>query len=85
MPKKEKPKAFVRTAARAYIDKIAPTHSRNSCTPDSAFDLVTETTSMNAQYSAEDSGGCFRCTLFEVHNLTLKNEPAPEEEKDEEE
>lgn len=81
MPKK-KEKPFVRTTARAYIDKIAPTHSRNSCTP-SDEDVKTETTSMNAQYSESDGGGCFRCTLFEVHNLALKNEPAPEEDEDE--
>jgi hypothetical protein len=79
MPKK-KEKAFVRTTARAYIDKIAPNHSRNSCTPDSAFDVVTETIDMNAMYKEGDGGGCLRCTLWNVHNLALKNEPAPEED-----
>lgn len=80
MPKQ---KHFVRTTARAYIDKIAPNHSRTSCTPDSALDVITETTDINAMYKEDDGGGCLRCTLFNVHNLTLKNEPAPE--KDEEE
>ena len=77
-----KKKSFVRTTARAYIDKIAPNHTRNSCTPETAFDLVTETISMNAMYKEDDGGGCLRCTLMHVHNLTLKNEPAPEEDED---
>lgn len=77
----KKKKEVVLTTALAYINKIAPTHSRNSCSPKEGEEK-TERTRINAQYSAEDCGGCFRCTLMEVHNLTLENKPAPEEEEE---
>jgi hypothetical protein len=42
--------------AAAYIDMLAPNHMRTSCS-DSNPDY-------NAQYSAEDHGGCPRCTMM---------------------
>jgi hypothetical protein len=38
-----------------YIDTVAPTHERLSCT---------DTSPCNSRYAPDDFGGCYRCTLL---------------------
>lgn len=38
-----------------YINTIAPTHDRTSCSDAHAI---------NGRFSADDMGGCYRCTLM---------------------
>lgn len=76
-------KKKVLTTALAYINKIAPTHTRNSCSSIAESEGKLETVDSNGAYKEDDGGACFRCTLMGVHNLTLKNEEAPQPEEDE--
>lgn len=40
-----------------YINEIAPEHCRTSCS---------DAHPINGRYSAEDMGGCYRCTLMDA-------------------
>lgn len=84
-PKKKAPhlEPVPQTKARAYVNKLAPNHEKNSCSEVAEKDgAQVETISMNSRYASDDFGGCYRCTLMEVLNLAASGEMAPE--KDEE-
>jgi hypothetical protein len=58
-----------------YIDTIAPEHNKTSCN---------DRNRNNARYSADDFGGCYRCTLLEAAqsaNLSLVGQIDGEEQK----
>jgi hypothetical protein len=65
------------TKAIAYIDKIAPEHERISCS-----ELNGDKSAPNARYKADDFGGCYRCTLMQVHNLAMSGEEAEDDDDD---
>ena len=81
MANKKQPMPPPLTAAMAFINKIAPTHEKISC-GENAKTNPPDTTAINSRYAADDMGGCYRCTLMEVHNLAVSGALAPEEDEE---
>lgn len=72
------------TKARAFVNKLAPTHDKISCTEAGVRDgAQVETVDMNSRYADHDHGGCYRCTLMSVLNLAVAGEMAPPEDDEE--
>lgn len=72
------------TKARAFVNKLAPTHDKISCSETAAsVGSQVETIDLNSRYADHDHGGCYRCTLMAVLNLAVAGEMAPEEEDEE--
>ncbi len=80
--KKNQPSPAPLTTAMAFINKLAPTHEKISC-GENAKANPPDTTAINSRYAADDFGGCYRCTLMEVHNLAVSGELAPPADEDE--
>jgi hypothetical protein len=73
------------SVARAYVNTLAPTHERTSCSEAAEKDggPRIEQVTMNARFSDSDFGGCYRCTLMRVMVDALEGKLAPEEDDEE--
>lgn len=85
MPK-QKVKAPARiTKAQQFVNKLAPTHDKISCSEKAEVEggPRVETVEINSRYASHDFGGCYRCTLMAVLNYAVKGELADEEDDEE--
>lgn len=86
MPKaKARIKAPTRiTKAREFINTLAPTHEKISCSDAAKVQggQRVETIELNSRFASDDFGGCYRCTLMAVHNFAVAGELAEEKDED---